>query len=78
VEELVPKTKPSPYMKRWWSTELTRSRAAARRIGRRAYARRGDPTDKVHDEYKVARNQYAAAIEKSKQEHWRRSWKRWT
>ena len=70
VEELVPKTKPSPYMKRWWSTELTRSRAAARRIGRRAYAWRGDPTDKVHDEYKVARNQYVAAIKKSKQEHW--------
>jgi ribonuclease HI len=71
TEELVPKNKPSPYVKRWWSLQLTQTRTETRRLGRRSYARRNDPADTAHEEYRAARNRYAEAIERSKKEHWR-------
>ena len=44
IEELVPISKPSPYSKRWWNTNLTdlrkifiRAKNAARRSRRRGY-----------------------------------------
>jgi hypothetical protein len=70
TEELVPKTRPSPYMKRWWLLELTQIRSEVRQLGRQAYKRRNDPANPAHEAYRSKRNTYANAIEKSKREHW--------
>jgi ribonuclease HI len=70
ANEQVPTTKPSPFMKRWWSLTLTKLRAETRRAGRQAYKHRTSRAHESHAKYKAARNKYAEAIEKSKKEHW--------
>jgi hypothetical protein len=71
TEELVPKSKPSPYMKRWWSLQLTQTRTETRRLGRKAYARRNDLADAAHENYRAARNRYTDEIERAKKDHWK-------
>jgi ribonuclease HI len=71
TEALIPKSKPSPYMKRWWSLQLTQTRTETRRLGRKAYARRNNLSDPAHEDYRTARNRYAEAIEKAKKDHWK-------
>ena len=71
IEELVPNSRPSPYVKQWWSLQLMHVRVETRCLGRRSYTRRGDSVDAAHEAYRVARNRYAEAIEESKKDHWK-------
>jgi len=67
---VIPKTKPAPYAKGWWSKELSQKHPEVHKLGRRAYERRGDPQEPVHKAYKAARNAYGAIIEIAKGTHW--------
>lgn len=71
IESHVPRTRPSAYMKRWWSKELTQMRTRTRALGKKSFrARLNDPTHAVHEEHRRARNDYAALIDSSKKNCW--------
>lgn len=71
IETNVPKTRPSSYMKRWWTKELSQMRARTRALGKKSYhARINDPTHPVHEEHRRARNDYTELIDSSKKDCW--------
>ena len=72
VHALTPRAKPSPYAKRWWTSDLTqlrhiytywRNRARAERRAGRAMA-------DLEDTAKGAAKQYHSAIRQQKKSHW--------
>jgi ribonuclease HI/exonuclease III len=72
VHALTPKAKPSPYAKRWWTSDLTqlrriytywRNRARAERRGGRTIA-------DLEETAKGAAKQYHDAIRQQKKKHW--------
>ena len=63
-------TKPSPYSKRWWSTDLTKEKKKTLQLGGRAKYHRLVPNHPIHEEYRTQRNHYAEYIREAKAEHW--------
>ena len=59
----MPRVRLSPYTKRWWTRELTQCRTVVRQLTQKAYKRRVDPHDPVHQEYKMIRNPFTVMIE---------------
>ncbi|TQV90003.1 reverse transcriptase [Cordyceps javanica] len=72
VHALTPKTRPSPYAKRWWTSDLTQLRRVYTYWRNRARAmRRAGCTDcDILDTAKAAAKQYHDAIRKQKKSHW--------
>jgi len=70
IDVSVPKGGMLPHKKRWWSPILTAKRAEVHRLMHRAYKRRSDPEDPIHDEHRAVRRVYAVLIENSKRDHW--------
>jgi hypothetical protein len=72
VHALTPKAKPSPYAKRWWTTDLTQLRCIythwrnCARLERRA----GHHIMELEDMAKEAAKQYHDAIRQQKKKHW--------
>ena len=73
MERVVPKSKPSPYAKRWWTKDLEDARREARRAAAATKIYRQFPLHSSHREAKKARNRYYELINKSKHDHWE-SW----
>jgi len=71
INERVPKTKPSPYAKRWWSKDLDQERQRVHKLGKKARAKIARRRDPIHEEYRVARNRFSESIKKAKEEHWK-------
>ncbi|PSR73747.1 hypothetical protein PHLCEN_2v10417 [Hermanssonia centrifuga] len=69
-EKTVPKRKPSPFAKRWWTADLAKTRFRVKRLARDSYRKRKEPHNPIHAEYKKARNEYGERIRKAKKEHW--------
>ncbi|PSR73744.1 hypothetical protein PHLCEN_2v10434 [Hermanssonia centrifuga] len=69
-EKTVPKRKPSPFAKRWWTADLAKTRFRVKRLARDSYRKRKEPHNLIHVEYKKARNEYGERIRKAKKEHW--------
>ena len=67
---LVLKTIPSPYMKRWWTQDLTQLRKATWQLCRKAYKKREDHAHESHKKYWEAQNIYSNSIKKAKWEQW--------
>ena len=70
IEGHVKLTKPSPYSKRWWSTELANEKKRMQQLGGRAKYHRLNTQHPVHEEYRRQRNCYSEMIWKAKAEHW--------
>ena len=70
IEADVPKFNPSPFTKQWWSKELSQKCKEVWKLGRSSYAKRSDPDDPAHREYKVARNSYGSMMDIVKRTHW--------
>ena len=72
VHTLTPKAKPSPYAKRWWTTDLTQLRQIYTYWRNRARAERraGQTTTHLKETAKSAAKQYHDAIRKQKKKHW--------
>ena len=72
VNALTPKTRPSPYAKRWWTSDLTQLRRVYTywRNRARAIRRAGCITNDIHDTAKAAAKQYHDAIRQQKKSHW--------
>lgn len=70
IEEVVPKAKPSPYSKRWWSRELDDLKRKKNSLSDLSYKLRALPDHPIHSEHTMIRNKYGEEIEKAKTQHW--------
>ncbi|KAF8806349.1 hypothetical protein BYT27DRAFT_7102615 [Phlegmacium glaucopus] len=70
MEKVVPKRKPSPYAKRWWSKELDSLRKAARKAASKARRFLEFPLHSSHEIARTARNEYSEGISIAKIQHW--------
>ncbi|THC88429.1 hypothetical protein EYZ11_012122 [Aspergillus tanneri] len=75
VYTLTPKAKPSPYAKRWWTTDLTQLRHIYTywRNHARSERRAGRVTANLEETAKSAGKQYHDAIRQQKKKHWKES-----
>ncbi|THU95808.1 hypothetical protein K435DRAFT_561955, partial [Dendrothele bispora CBS 962.96] len=69
-EELVPRTKMTPYQRRWWNKTLDRLRKKCRKLGKKSYRKRYEVDNPIHEAFRVARQRYAMEIKKAKAEKW--------
>ncbi|KAM3550091.1 hypothetical protein ARSEF4850_008517, partial [Beauveria asiatica] len=72
LHALTPKSKSSPYAKRWWTSDLSQLRAVQSfwRNRARAQRRAGRRDPELEDNAKGATKQYHDAIRQRKQTHW--------
>ncbi|KAF6514240.1 hypothetical protein HZS61_006496 [Fusarium oxysporum f. sp. conglutinans] len=72
INDLVPRAKPSPYAKRWWTTDLTRLRRMYTywRNQARACRRRGREAADLEQKAREAAKEYHDAIRRQKKAHW--------
>ncbi len=72
VHALTPKAKPSPFTKRWWTSDLTQLRCIYTYWRNRARAERrsGQSTSDLEGKAKAAAKQYHDAIRQQKKKHW--------
>ena len=70
TDQHVPETKPSPYAKRWWSSELAQLCRHKCHLKLKSYRLCAQCFHPVHEEAKKAANEYATKIEKAKKKHW--------
>jgi hypothetical protein len=72
IHKLVPRAKPSPYTKRWWTTDLTKLRRTYTfwRNLARARRRAGQRIDSLESRAKEAAKEYHDAIRRQKKVHW--------
>jgi hypothetical protein len=72
IQALVPKAKPTPYAKRWWTSDLTQLRRIHTFWRNRATAarRRGRISAELEDRAEAAAKQYHDAIRQQKKTHW--------
>ncbi|KAF7354515.1 RNA-directed DNA polymerase from transposon X-element [Mycena venus] len=68
--EVVEMSKPSPYMRRWYTAAMRDLRRTAGRLERIAYAQRHKPDHPAHAEAKAAMREYGEAVDKGKERHW--------
>ena len=67
LEVVVPATKPCPYMKHWWTKELTELKQVQQRLSKLSFHFRGTPNHPVHVEYKTTANKLNNRIDKWKE-----------
>ncbi len=72
-EKTVPKRKPSPFAKRWWTADLAKARLNVKRLARDSYRKRNESHNPIHKDYKKARNEYGEQIRKAKRNNGRHS-----
>jgi ribonuclease HI len=70
IEKHVKLTTPSPYSKRWWSSDLANAKKLMQQLGGRSKYHRWDVQHPVHEEYRRQRNNYSQRIRAAKAEHW--------
>lgn len=72
VNSLVPKAKPSPYAKRWWTQDLTKLRKVYTYWRNRARAQRrgGETSLMLEQQARAAAKEYHDAIRKQQRAHW--------
>jgi hypothetical protein len=70
IEDIIPKKRPSPHSKKWWTPELTAMRTESKRLARISYKYRRHPLHPCHEEYKITRNAYGNLIKEQRKNHW--------
>ena len=73
LEEMVPRARPSPMAKQWWSPELTALRRQLTQLRNAVHTqrRRGGDTEEALQRLQQARKVYFAQMDKQKAQHWR-------
>ena len=70
IEKHIKITKPSPYSKRWWTSELANEKKAMQRLRGKSKYHRSNPQHPIHEKYRQQRNRYSEMIRTAKAEHW--------
>lgn len=73
VQDRVPRAKPSPYAKRWWTPDLSLLRRAltSARNHLTTLQRRGEETSEARQMFQDLRRGYFRQIETQKKQHWK-------
>ena len=71
VDAHVPRSKPCPHSRRWWTKELTEMKKKANRLSRQSFNFRALPDHPCHRECKDANTKLVNEVFKTKKEHWR-------
>ena len=73
IQAETPLARPSPYVKRWWSIDLTilRNAMTSMRNAVRTAQRRGHEVDTLKARLRQARQQYYTEMDRQKRRHWR-------
>lgn len=69
MDKHVPKSRPSPRHKRWWTPELKKMRRKCARIGEKAKRFRHAPEHEIHRRHAEALDAYGKAMEQAKSAH---------
>jgi hypothetical protein len=59
TEKHVKMTKPSPYSKRWWTTELANEKKKMQRLGGKSKYHHANPQHPIHETYWQQQNHYS-------------------
>ena len=70
MEGVIPKKKPTPHSKRWWTIELSEARTKTKQLARKSYTYKHQPSHPCHDEYRTERNSYSNLIKEQRRNHW--------
>jgi exonuclease III len=70
IKETVKMSKPSPYMKRWFSDDLRALKKEWVKLERDAYAQRFAPDHPAHAEARMVEAAYVKAVTAAKSSHW--------
>ncbi len=70
IELYVPWTKPSPYIKRWWTDELSVLRKHLRTVQKKAYRVQMFSDHPIHEEKRQIRKAYVEAMDATKTRCW--------
>jgi len=70
IKKIVPRCRPSPHSKRWWTKDLNTARSRAKRAGEKAYKYRNHLAHPSHEESRRLRNDYSELIKKTKWDFW--------
>ena len=69
LTDTVPINKPCPYMKRWWTRELSELKKDKNKLSKLSYHYRGIPNHTMHTEHKTTSNKLSKRIEEAKKKH---------
>lgn len=70
LDKEVPTTQPSPFMKRWWTKELTDLKKEKNRLSNLLYKYWDTPDTPVHVAHKAAINKFCERLNETKRDHW--------
>ena len=70
ADQCVPKTRPSPFTKRWWTKELSELRRQKKKLRAKSYRLRAQRYHPVHEQATKASDEYAKSLEATKRKHW--------
>ena len=70
ADQTVPKIRPSPFTKRWWTKELTDLRKKKQSLRAKSHRLRAQRLHPVHQEAIEATKVYAESLEQTKKAHW--------
>lgn len=71
IQDHVPTTRISKFMRRWWTPELTAAREAKFKLGRKSYRQQCFPDHPIHEQYRKARNAFSQMLSDTKEKKWR-------
>lgn len=71
VEVHVPRSRPCPHSRRWWTKELMELKKKANTLSRQSFKFRALPDHPCHRECKDTNNRLVNEVFKTKKEHWR-------
>ena len=70
INNVVPLLKPSPYIKHWWTKELTELKKEKNWLGDLSCRLRGLPDAPIHDLHRKAVNRFRNKVSNLKKKHW--------
>lgn len=70
IEEKVPKSRPNPHAKRWWTRDLTKMLERKHKLSELSYKSQALRDHPSHEEHRIFRNKVSDTIYKAKKEHW--------
>ena len=71
VESKVPKTRPHPHTKRWWTEDLTKLASELKQLHKTAHRYRALPEHAVHTQVHEKENTLSKEIRRTKEDHWK-------
>src|SRR5215471_11775100 len=72
IKSVVKRSKPCPYTKRWWTKDLTKMKKELNKLSEHTYRFRALPNHQIHTHRKKHADEYAKAIKRTKDAHWKK------